>query len=88
MRFGSDRLRWFRGFSASPFPELSVHRDEIDEVLRSPLPAQDGAGAYTLMEFVRRVGEPVQAIVPIASASAVITWLEGAPTGSVLGDAD
>lgn len=89
MRFGTDRLRWFRTFSLRLRPEVVLRRSEIREVTRKMLPAQIEAGqGRCLIEFRLRGGREVSAIVDTASGAALNSWLEAAPTGSVLGDAD
>lgn len=89
MRFGTDRLRWFRAFSLRIRPELVMRRSEIRDVSRERLPAQvEGVEERCLVEFLLRDGREISAIIDFASSSALISWLEAAPTGSVLGDAD
>ncbi|ATG51706.1 hypothetical protein CFK38_09345 [Brachybacterium vulturis] len=89
MRFGTDRLRWFRAFSVRLRPELVLRRSEIGDVSRQRLPAQiEGGEEQYLIEFTLRDGREVSAIVDLASGAALNSWLEAAPTGSVVGDAD
>ncbi|WP_394214151.1 DUF2550 family protein [Brachybacterium vulturis] len=89
MRFGTDRLRWFRAFSVRLRPELVLRRSEIGDVRRQRLPAQiDGGEEQYLIEFTLRGGREVSAIVDLSSGAALNSWLEAAPTGSVVGDAD
>ncbi|WP_114855327.1 DUF2550 family protein [Brachybacterium sp. YJGR34] len=89
MRFGTDRLRWFRPFSLRLRPEVVIRRADILDVSRRRLPSrvEGGADSY-LLEFTLREGRTVRAIVDIVSGAALNSWLEAAPTGLVLGDAD
>lgn len=89
MRFGTDRLRWFRAFSLRLRPEVVLRRSEIREVTRQRLPAQvDGGAERYLLAFSLQGDREVSAIVDLASGAALNSWLEAAPTGSVRGDAD
>ncbi|MGP9539412.1 DUF2550 family protein [Brachybacterium sp. AOP43-C2-M15] len=89
MRFGTDRLRWFRAFSLRVRPEVVIRRTDIRDVVRRRLPAQVEGGEDTyLLEFSLRGGREISAIVDLVSGAALNSWLEAAPTGSVLGDAD
>jgi hypothetical protein len=88
MRFGRDELRWYRAFSLLPAPEFTIRRSQIEDLVRRPLPAQDGSELSILMEFLLVDAEPVRVMVTAASSSAVVAWLESAPTGAVLGDSD
>lgn len=89
MRFGTDRLRWFRAFSLRLRPEVVLRRSEIRDVTRQRLPAQiDGGEERYLIAFSLDGDREVSAIVDLASGAAMNSWLEAAPTGSVRGDAD
>lgn len=89
MRFGADRVRWFRAFSMRLAPSVVIRRADIREVTRRRLPAQvPGDGDSCLVVFTLRDGEEVQAIVDLTSGAALNTWIEAAPTGMVVGDAD
>ena len=89
MRFGTDRLRWFRAFSLRVRPEVVLRRVDIEDVSRRRLPAQlEGADDSYLVEFSMRDGREISAIVDLVSGAALNSWLEAAPTGMVLGDAD
>ncbi|MBB5831109.1 DUF2550 domain-containing protein [Brachybacterium aquaticum] len=89
MRFGTDRLRWFRAFSLRLRPEVVIRRGEILEVNRRRLEARvDGDAESYLLEFTLSGGREIQAIVDLASGAAMNSWLEAAPTGMVVGDAD
>src|SRR5690625_3715574 len=63
MRFGTDRLRWFRAFSMRLRPEVVLRRSEIREVSRRRLAAQlpEGEDCYLvtfeLRSEERRVGK-------------------------------
>lgn len=90
MRFGRDSLHWYGVIGMMPRPQLSLRRVEVVDVVRRALP--DGGPAagrgpsevtYTLVKFVRRDRGPIRVIVPTPSASAIVTWLEAAPTGSL-----
>lgn len=89
MRFGTDRLRWFRAFSMRLRPEVVLRRSEIREVTRKRLVAQlpDGDDSY-LVTFELRGGRTLEAIVDLPSGAALNAWLEAAPTGLVMGDTD
>lgn len=89
MRFGTDRLRWFRGFSMRLRPEMTLRRSEIREVTRRRLTSQlpDGDDTY-LLTFELQGGRTLEAIVDLPSGAALNAWLEAAPTGLVMGDAD
>ncbi|WP_245822822.1 DUF2550 family protein [Brachybacterium avium] len=68
MRFGTDRLRWFRAFSLRLRPELVLRRSQIRSVTRQNLPAQVEDGEERcLIEFRLRGGREVSAIVDTAS---------------------
>jgi len=89
MRFGTDRLRWFRAFSLRVRPEVVLRRSDIRDVTREILPSPgEGIAARCLVEFTLRDGREISAVVDLASGAALNSWLEAAPTGSVLGDAD
>ena len=89
MRFGTDRLRWFRAFSVRIGPEVVIRRGDIVEVNRRRLPArvEGGQEAY-LLEFTLRDRREVHAVVDLVPGAALHSWLEAAPTGLVIGDAD
>ncbi|GAA4526053.1 DUF2550 domain-containing protein [Brachybacterium paraconglomeratum] len=89
MRFGNDRLRWFRAFSLGVRPEVVIRRIDILDVSRRRLqsPVEGGEDSY-LLEFDLKGGREVSAIVDLVSGAALNSWLEAAPTGMVLGDAD
>ncbi|MFC7376714.1 MULTISPECIES: DUF2550 domain-containing protein [unclassified Brachybacterium] len=89
MRFGTDRLRWFRAFSLRLRPEVVIRRADVLDVSRRRLPAQIEGGHDTyLVEFTMRGDREIRAIVDLTSGAALNSWLEAAPTGLVLGDAD
>ncbi len=89
MRFGTDRLRWFRAFSLRVRPEVVIRRADILDVSRRRLPAQvEGDEDSYLLEFSLREGRQVRAIVDLVSGAALNSWLEAAPTGLFVGDAD
>src|SRR5699024_11890135 len=89
MRFGTDRLRWFRAFSVRIGPEVVIRRGDIVEVNRRRLPArvEGGQEAY-LLAFTLRDRREVHAVVDLVPGAALNSWLEAAPTGLVIGDAD
>lgn len=89
MRFGTDRLRWFRAFSVRVRPEVVIRRSAILDVSRRRLRSrtEDDADSY-LVEFTLRGDRTILAIVDLASGAALNSWIEGAPTGLVIGDAD
>lgn len=89
MRFGGDRLRWFRAFSVRPTPEVVILRAQICEVFRERISSRMQAEPDSyLVEFRLRDGREISAVVDLVSGAALNSWLEAAPTGSVLGDAD
>jgi Protein of unknown function (DUF2550) len=89
MRFGTDRLRWFRAFSVALRPEVVIRRADILDVSRRRLPARiDGDEETYLLEFTLRGDREIVAIVDLVSGAALNSWIEGAPTGLVRGDAD
>ena len=89
MRFGTDRLRWFRAFSLRLGPAVVLRRGEILEVSRRRLPARlEGGQESYLLEFTLRDGREIHAIVDLVPGAALNSWLEAAPTGGVRGDAD
>lgn len=89
MRFGTDRVRWFRAFSMRLSPSAVIRRADIAEMTRRRLPAQvDGDDDACLVVFHLRNGQELQAIVDLPAGAALNSWLEAAPTGMVIGDAD
>lgn len=89
MRFGTDRLRWFRAFSLRLQPEVVIRRADILDVSRRRVSAQvEGEEDSYLFEFSLREGRQVRAIVDLVSGAALNSWLEAAPTGMFRGDAD
>lgn len=89
MRFGTDRVRWFRAFSMRLSPSAVIRRADIAEMTRRRLPAQvDGDEGACLVVFHLRSGQELQAIVDLPAGAALNSWLEAAPTGMVIGDAD
>lgn len=89
MRFGTDRLRWYHAVSVRVRPSVQILRREIVGVDRVPLPAQDdGSEDSCLVEMHLRGDRLVRAIIDLHSGAALNAWLESAPTGVVIGDAD
>lgn len=89
MRFGTDRLRWHRAFSLRVRPEVVIRRLEMLDVSRRRLPSRiAGEEDSYLVEFTLRGGRTIVAIVDLASGAALNSWIEAAPTGLVMGDAD
>lgn len=90
LRLGSGSLRWFRDLSLLPGPQLQVQRRDILEVERQRLPGETGAPEDDQVHFALtlRGGRTVRALVDASGAAALQSWLEAAPTGLVLGDAD
>ena len=89
MRFGSDRLRWFRAFSLRLTPEVVIRRADILEVSRRRMPSRiPGEEESYLVEFSLRDGRSILAIVDLVSGAALNSWIEAAPTGLFQGDAD
>lgn len=89
MRYGNDRLLWFRAASLRATPHLVIARSEIQDVHRTRLPARTEGGAESyLLEFSLRGGRQARAIVGLVPGAALNSWLEAAPTGLVRGDAD
>lgn len=89
MRFGTDRLRWFRAFSLRLRPELVIRRSEILDVSRRRLQSrvEDDEDSF-LVTFQMRGGGTLETVVDLQSGAALNAWLEAAPTGLVLGDTD
>lgn len=89
MRFGTDRLRWFRAFSLRLRPEVVIRRGDILEVSRRRLPARiEGGQESYLLEFSMADRREIHAVVDLVPGAALNAWLEAAPTGLVIGDAD
>ncbi|MDN5685507.1 MAG: DUF2550 domain-containing protein [Brachybacterium sp.] len=89
MRFGTDRLRWFRAFSLRLRPEVVIRRSQILDVSRRRLPARIvGEEDSYLVEFALRGDRTILATVDLVSGAALNSWIEAAPTGLVMGDAD
>lgn len=87
MRFGTDRLRWFHGLSLRLAPSVLIFRRDILALNREPLPTH-GEDDSCLVEFCLRDGTIMRAVVDGPSGAALNAWLEAAPTGLVIGDAD
>lgn len=89
MRIGRDRLAWYHVRSLRVSPSVLVLRRRIEGVSRRRLPAQyPEADDACLVEFAMRDGSRVRAIVDESSGAALNAWLEAAPVGVVIGDAD
>lgn len=93
LRLGSDRLRWFGPVSLRPGPDAVFRRAEIVELVREPLSAASTGERDTLVLIRLREGaqgrfEEIEARVGRPAAAALTAWIEAAPTGLVLGDAD
>lgn len=89
MRFGTDRLRWFRAFSLRIRPEVVIRRIDLVDVSRRRLPSRiEGEEDSYLVELTMRRGQKIMAIMDLVSGAALNSWIEAAPTGLVMGDAD
>lgn len=89
MRFGPDDLGWYRALSWRVRPQVRIRRRDITGDSRAPLEDRaDGGEDLLLVRLAVRGRAPVQAIMARSSASALSAWLEAAPMGFVLGDAD
>lgn len=89
MRFGTDRLLWFRALSLRVGPETTILRADLLDVSRRRLEARaQGEEDSYLVEFRLRGGRTELAIMGISSGAALNAWIEAAPTGLVIGDAD
>ena len=89
MRFGADRLRWYRASSVRFTPQVVIARAELADLVHRPIDLPvEGLEDYVLVEFARTERPMLRAIVPRQSASALIAWYEAAPMGGVRGDAD
>ena len=89
MRFGTDRLRWFRAFSLRLRPEVVIRRGDILEVTRRRLSSRvEGDPDSYLLEFSLVGHREIHAIVDLAPGAALNSWPEAAPSGLVIGDAD
>lgn len=89
LRFGTDRLRWYATLSLRPGPELVIRRSQIVDVERHRLVPLDQEAEDRYRVDVRlRDTEERQLVLDPSSAAVLTAWLEAAPTGAVLGDAD
>lgn len=89
VRFGTERIRWYHMASLRPGPSLSVRRSEIVDVRRRELPVRvEGTPVECLVTLTLADGREVQAIAERGATAALTAWLESAPTGQVIGDAD
>ncbi|EWS83019.1 DUF2550 family protein [Brachybacterium phenoliresistens] len=89
MRFTSQELQWFRALSWRIRPERRIGRCDILGEQRSVIGEKTPGGEdYVLVELTLRQGARVRVIMARSAASALNAWLESAPMGLVIGDAD
>lgn len=89
MRFGTDRLRWFRAVSLRVRPEESLLRRDIRDLHRTPLEDADGQREPSvLVELIMADGARRRMILSASAASGMMAWLEGAPVGSIVAGID
>lgn len=83
LRYGVERLTWYRAYSLRFSPDLVIRRREIAEMERSRVePSVEGFDPFTLLEMRREDGTSEKLIVDELSASGLLAWLEAAPAGS------
>ena len=89
MRFSSDGGRWVRACSLRLRQEVGNRRGEIREVTGRRLSSGVGGDPGSdLLECSLLGHREIHAIVDLAPGAALNSWLEAAPTGLVIGDAD
>lgn len=82
MRFGIDRLRWYRAFSLRVRPELTIDRREILDIERTEIEtAVEGLEAHVLIDMRMFGGTTHRMLVARSAASGLLAWLEAAPAG-------
>lgn len=87
MRYGTERLRWYRAFSLRIRPELVLRRGEILDIDRSPVaPAVEGMEPHLEVRVLMSDGSSHRLLVARSAASGLLAWLEAAPAGSLSGE--
>lgn len=82
MRFGIERLRWYRAFSLSPRPELTIDRRAILDLERTTVPTSvEGMEPHVLIDVRMEGGASHRILVAQSAASGLLAWLEAAPAG-------
>lgn len=89
MRYGTERLRWFRAFSMRVRPEVSIRRSGIADVERrsvqTPLPDVE---PQVLLIVRMDDGSEHRMLLESSAASGVMAWFEAAPAGSLVSGTD
>lgn len=89
MRFSTHGLSWFHGFSLRLSPSVQIPRRAIVDVERERIAEDDPDGDPLCLVTLRlRDGGTTRLVMDTTSGAALNSWLEAAPTGSVIGDAD
>jgi hypothetical protein len=83
-RYAGDRVEWFRAFSFSPRPRVSLWRRELEVVERR---APSGTEAVTVLEeavilVLANRGRSVELAMSAAALTGFLSWLEAAPPGA------
>ncbi len=83
-RYAGDRVEWFRFFSFSPRPRVSLWRREL-EVVERRVPV--GADAVTVVDsavilVLANRGRSVELALSAAAVTGFLSWLESAPPGA------
>ncbi len=82
MRFGIERLRWYRAFSLRVRPELTIDRREILDLERTEVDAVvEGMEPHVLIEMRMSTGRAHRLLVARSAAAGLLAWLEAAPAG-------
>lgn len=82
MRFGIERLRWYRAFSLRVSPELTIDRREILDLDRTVVDAGvDGLEPCELIDVRMADGRSHRLLASREAASGLLAWLEAAPAG-------
>lgn len=82
MRFGTERLRWYRAFSLRVSPEVTIRRGEIRDIVRTPVgQTVEGMEPQMLIEVETTGGDTARLLVSRSAASGLMAWIEAAPAG-------
>lgn len=85
MRYGTQRLRWFRAFSLAMRPELVIRREEILEIERETVTTNvDGDEQQMLIRMHLADGTTHRMLMGASAASGLLAWQEAAPAGSLV----
>jgi hypothetical protein len=88
-RYAGDRVEWFRSFSFSPRPRLSLWRRELEVVgRRVPMGTESVTvlGEAVILVLAHR-GRSVELAMSAAALTGFLSWLEAAPPGGAHLDA-